>query len=183
MHMPILNCEWLVIFNNIIFNLSSFEFLVVCIGQTLQLVQSNNTFPFVLNQMKMIMITAIVVDDDFDTVEVFSEFLNLKNVEVLGRAYNGFDGVKLYDETRPDIVFSDIWMPEYDGFYLLKNLKESYANSTVVMVTADLTHETDKKLKELNADAVIFKPFKMKKVTELIDQIYQKKILVHSSFK
>lgn len=129
------------------------------------------------------MITAIVVDDDFDTVEVFSEFLNLRNVKILGKAYDGLGGVKLFEETRPDVVFSDIWMPEYDGFYLLENLKKSHIDSTIVMVTADLTQETDKKLKEFKADAVLFKPFKINKIMQILEQISQKKILVSNSFK
>ena len=117
------------------------------------------------------MVTAIVVDDDFDTVEVFSEFLNLRNVEILGKAYNGLDGIKLFEETRPDIVFSDVSMPEYDGFYLLKNLKKSYPDSKIIMVTADMTLETDTKLKEFNADAVIFKPFKINTIIDVVEQI------------
>ena len=75
------------------------------------------------------MTSAIVVDDDFDTVEVFSEFLSLRDIDVLGKAYDGMEGLKLFEEKHPDIVFSDIWMPEYDGFYLLNNLKEKYPNS------------------------------------------------------
>jgi len=113
------------------------------------------------------MTSVIVVDDDFDTVEVFSEFLSLRNIEVLGKAYDGFEGLKLFEEKRPDIVFSDIWMPEYDGFYLLTNLKEKYPDSKIIMVTADLTSETDAKLKSSKADFVIFKPFKIVDVSSL----------------
>jgi len=117
------------------------------------------------------MTSAIVVDDDFDTVEVFSEFLSLRDVDVLGKAYDGMEGLKLFEEKRPDIVFSDIWMPEYDGFYLLNNLKEKYPNSKIIMVTADLTSETDSKLKSSKADSVIFKPFKINDVMNTIEKL------------
>jgi len=117
------------------------------------------------------MTSAIVVDDDFDTVEVFSEFLMLQNIDVLGTAYNGLDGVKLFEEKRPDIVFSDIWMPDYDGFYLLNTLKKSHPKSRIIMVTADLTHETDTKLKASRADSVIFKPFKIDDVMGAIETV------------
>jgi len=117
------------------------------------------------------MTSAIVVDDDFDTVEVFSEFLSLRDIDVLGKAYDGMEGLKLFEEKRPDIVFSDIWMPEYDGFYLLNNLKEKYPNSKIIMVTADLTSETDSKLKSSKADSVIFKPFKINDVMNTIEKL------------
>ncbi len=123
------------------------------------------------------MTSVIVVDDDFDTVEVFSEFLSLRNIDVLGKAYDGFEGLKLFEEKRPDIVFSDIWMPEYDGFYLLTNLKEKYPDSKIIMVTADLTSETDAKLKSSKADFVIFKPFKIVDVMAAIDKLMKAEII------
>lgn len=123
------------------------------------------------------MTSVIVVDDDFDTVEVFSEFLSLRNIDVLGKAYDGLEGLKLFEEKRPDIVFSDIWMPEYDGFYLLTNLKEKYPDSKIIMVTADLTSETDAKLKSSKADFVIFKPFKIVDVMAAIDKLMKVEII------
>ena len=120
------------------------------------------------------MTSTIIVDDDFDTVEVFSEFLTLQNVNVLGKAYNGLDGIRLFEEKKPDIVFSDLWMPEYDGFYLLTNLKKKFKDVKVIMVTADLTTDTDKKLKESNVDAVIFKPFKISQIMDAIDKVSKK---------
>ena len=123
------------------------------------------------------MTSVIVVDDDFDTVDVFSEFLSLRNIDVLGKAYDGFEGLKLFEEKRPDIVFSDIWMPEYDGFYLLTNLKEKYPDSKIIMVTADLTSETDAKLKSSKADFVIFKPFKIVDVMAAIDELMKVEII------
>jgi len=122
-----------------------------------------------MEQIHTNMVTTIVVDDDFDTVEVFSEFLMLRNITVLGKAYDGLEGVKLYEEKRPDVVFSDIWMPKYDGFYLLTNLKKTYPNSKVIMVTADLTQETNDRLKKSNADSIIFKPFKINHIVEAIE--------------
>jgi len=145
--------------------------LVVCNKQTSLFVQNFSTPPFHIEKIQTNMVTAIVVDDDFDTVEVFSEFLMLRNIDVLGKAYNGLDGIKLYEEIRPDIVFSDIWMPKYDGFYLLTNLKKTYPDSKIIMVTADLTRETDEKLKESKADSVIFKPFKTNHVMDAIEKV------------
>ena len=117
------------------------------------------------------MTSAVIVDDDFDTVEVFSEFLSLQNIDVLGKAYNGLDGIKLFEEKQPDIIFSDLWMPEYDGFYLITKLREKFKDAKIIMVTADLTQETDKKLKESNVDAIIFKPFKINQIMKAVEDV------------
>ena len=41
-------------------------------------------------------ITAIVIDDDLDTVELFCEHLELKGIQVIGKGYNGKEAVELY---------------------------------------------------------------------------------------
>ncbi|MDE1762850.1 MAG: response regulator [Thaumarchaeota archaeon] len=64
--------------------------------------------------------TAIVVDDDEDTVNLFAEFLEICDVRVLGKAFDGNQGVEMYKKILPDMVFSDVMMPGYDGFYLLQ---------------------------------------------------------------
>ncbi|MEM4253621.1 MAG: response regulator, partial [Candidatus Nitrosotenuis sp.] len=66
-------------------------------------------------------ITAIIVDDEKDMTEVFAEYLKIIDVDVLGIGHNGKDAVDLYKRHRPDIVFLDLMMPEYDGLYALEN--------------------------------------------------------------
>jgi hypothetical protein len=51
-------------------------------------------------------ITAIIIDDDHDTVDVFKEYLELKNVHVLGKGYNGKDAIALYRQFRPGCCIS-----------------------------------------------------------------------------
>ncbi|MCH7966047.1 MAG: response regulator [Thaumarchaeota archaeon] len=130
------------------------------------------------------MTSAIVVDDDFDTVEVFSEFLSLRDIDIVGKAYDGLEGLKLFEEKHPDIVFSDIWMPNYDGFYLLENLKKNHPESKIIMITADLTQKTFEKLKKLNADSILFKPFEIDNVMNAISKVTneQKKTISNVNF-
>ena len=112
--------------------------------------------------------TSIVVDDDFDTVEVFSEYLELKDIQVLGKGYNGKDAVDLYQKLKPDVVFLDVLMPDYDGFYALEEIRKLNPNSSIIMVTASLTAQTEDKLKELNASAIIYKPYDIDNIVETV---------------
>jgi len=119
------------------------------------------------------MVKVIVVDDDVDTVEVFCEYLEIKNITVLGRGYNGKTAVELYEKHKPDIALLDVMMPEYDGFYALENIKKTNPDAKLIMVTADLTFDTEKKLKELSASAVIYKPYEIDSVIETIHNVYK----------
>jgi DNA-binding response OmpR family regulator len=124
------------------------------------------------------MVKVIVVDDDVDTVEVFCEYLEIKDIKVVGRGYNGKTAVELYEKYRPDIALLDVMMPEYDGFFGLENIKNINPNAKVIMVTADLTFDTEKKLKDLNASAVIYKPYEIDSVIDTIHNVYKQTLTV-----
>ena len=119
------------------------------------------------------MTKAIVIDDDIDTVDVFCEYLELQNVCVLGKGYNGKDAVELYQKFRPDIVFLDSMMPDYDGCYALEKIMQIDRKSIVVMVTADMTADTEQKLTELNATAIVYKPFDINRIMEVIGKLVE----------
>jgi len=117
------------------------------------------------------MIRVIVVDDDRDTVEVFTEYLSLKGIDVVAKGYNGKEAVELYKEYTPDITLLDVMMPEHDGFYGLQNIRRINPNAKVIMVTADLTSDTEKKMHELQASAILYKPYEIDSVVETIDKV------------
>jgi two-component system chemotaxis response regulator CheY len=120
--------------------------------------------------------TAIVIDDDKDTVSVFSEFLHLKGIEVIGCGYDGMEAVDLYSRLNPDIIFLDVMMDNYDGFYALEKIREIKQDAVVVMVTADLNKDTDIKLNKLNASAIIYKPFEIDQIIQVVHKLVHLKI-------
>ena len=117
------------------------------------------------------MITAIVIDDDKNIVDFFSEFLELKGINVVGKGYDGKEAVELYVTLRPDVVFLDVMMDRFDGLYALEEIKKIDHCANVIMVTADLRHDTHVKITSLNATAVIFKPFEMDAVMHAINDL------------
>jgi two-component system chemotaxis response regulator CheY len=102
--------------------------------------------------------TVIVVDDDHDIVDTFCEYLELKCVHVLGKGYNGKDAVELYQRFNPDVVFLDVMMPDYTGYYALEKIKQINPDAKIIMTTADRTEETENRLVELDASYVAYKP-------------------------
>ena len=115
--------------------------------------------------------SVIVVDDDRDTVEVFCEYLKIKGLDVIGKGYNGEEAVELYEKLKPDILFCDVMMPNYDGFYALKKIRSIDPDAKVMMVTADMTSDTEEQLKKLNASAVVYKPYEIDIIMETIDKV------------
>lgn len=85
------------------------------------------------------MTSVIVVDDDEDIVYSMSEFLEMYGINVVGKCYNGLEGVELYNKLHPDAVLLDLMMPEYDGLYALKEIRKIDPKSVVLIVTGGLT--------------------------------------------
>ncbi len=125
----------------------------------------------------------IVVDDDEDTIELFTEFLGMRGIKVVGIGKNGKDALDLYTKHQPDAVLLDVMMPEYDGFFGLEKIKECNPEAKVIMVTADLTDETYRKLESLNASAILYKPYDIENLIQTIkniDHLEEKKTIVIS---
>ena len=121
------------------------------------------------------MISCIVIDDDIDIVRVFSDILELIGLDVLAQGYDGEDAVELYVKHRPeiiftDIIFTDIMMPNTDGFYAIEKISKVNPNAKIIVVTADISSETKQRLDEFNITAVIYKPFDIQTIKQVLTQ-------------
>lgn len=67
------------------------------------------------------MATILVVEDNRTILENTSELLEMEGYSVI-TATNGKEGYSKVLKFLPDLIVSDIWMPEMDGFELLKTL-------------------------------------------------------------
>ncbi len=121
------------------------------------------------------MIRAIVVDDDQTVLEVICEFLQIENIHVVGKGNDGKEAVELFCKLKPDIILLDVMMPRYDGFYALQKIRQYDPFAKVIMVTADLTNDTEKKLKELQVSAITYKPYDIDILVDTIKQVIQSK--------
>ena len=113
----------------------------------------------------------ILIDDDIDTLEIFQDYLEMKGVEVIETGNNGKTAVELYLKHKPEIILLDVMMPEYDGYFALENILKKDSDAKIIMVTADKTAETRKKLIELKASGILYKPYEINTVLETIEKV------------
>lgn len=104
----------------------------------------------------------LVVEDNADIREyIIRSFC--KDFAVLG-ASNGKEGLELTLQNMPDIIISDIMMPEIDGIELCKTLKCDIRTShiPVILLTAKDTTQDKEEGYESGADSYLTKPFSAK---------------------
>ncbi|MCZ7403044.1 MAG: hybrid sensor histidine kinase/response regulator [Candidatus Methanoperedens sp.] len=115
----------------------------------------------------------LVVDDNINDRNLLLELLNADGYEVTS-ASNGVEALEKIRESKPDLVISDIMMPEMDGFGLCRELKKTVETIKipVILYSSSFTDREDEKLvMEEGAAAYIRKPFEIKPFLEKIREI------------
>ncbi|MBN2519698.1 MAG: response regulator, partial [Bacteroidales bacterium] len=135
--------------------------------------------------------TLLIVEDNED----FRFYLkdNLKNEYNVLEAGNGFEGWRVVLESSPDLVVSDLMMPEMDGLELCNKIKTDQRTShiPIILLTARTADQQKKEGFETGADDYITKPFNFEifelrlknliKQREALRKLFQKQIEIEPS--
>jgi len=113
----------------------------------------------------------LVIEDDISLAENIKAYLELKEY-VAKVAHDGIEGLNLCETFSPDLVLSDVMMPEMDGFSMLKQLQKIRKDIPVIILTGK------NKLKDLfeveGIQAFLTKPFNMVELEQKIKAILSK---------
>jgi two-component system LytT family response regulator len=112
---------------------------------------------------------SIIVDDEAAARRSLQTLLEkfCEDVEIVGTASNVPDAVKLIEQTKPDLVFLDIEMPEYSGFELLDFFDK--IDFQIIFVTA--YQEFALKAFEVSALDYLTKPVRIKSLRRAISKM------------
>jgi two-component system LytT family response regulator len=125
------------------------------------------------------MLTAIIIDDEQNGRIALRQKLQdyCADVELIGEAENGEDGMKLIEKQQPDVVFLDIEMPRMDGFEMLHRLPEK--NFHLIFTTA-YDQYAIKAIKYAAFDYLL-KPIEIEELQQAVKRIGEKKLNKSSS--
>jgi len=77
----------------------------------------------------------LFVDDDIHIQRLYKEELIEEGYEVVVAA-NGKEAMEMFEKENPDLVTLDIRLPDIDGIYLLRQMKEKRPKLPIIMSTA-----------------------------------------------
>lgn len=121
---------------------------------------------------------ALIIEDNKDVVRYLHACL--ENDYLVLEAYDGKTGIETAIEKIPDVIISDVMMPEIDGFEVTAMLKKDERTShiPIILLTARATVEDRISGLERGADAYLAKPFnreelrvRMQKMIELRERL------------
>lgn len=117
------------------------------------------------------MAKCIIVDDSKFMRKIISDILSAGGHVIAGEADNGQDGINLYEKLKPDIITMDITMGGKDGINAVKEIKNKYPESKILVVSALNEHTIRMNDNKINADAYITKPFTKEELLAIVDRI------------
>ncbi|UVD79858.1 response regulator [Myroides albus] len=99
-------------------------------------------------------------------------------------ASNGTDGIRLAKELLPDLIISDVMMPDTDGLELCETLKNNIATSHIpIMLLTAKAEQKDKLIGlETGADDYLTKPFSLQELKLRVKNILAFKALLRKKF-
>jgi len=99
----------------------------------------------------------LYVEDEETTRELIKEILETECKEVFV-ASDGQEGLSLYNEKKPDIVLSDIAMPNMDGLEMSEAIKKINPEQPIALFTAFSQSSYIKRAAEIGVATYILKP-------------------------
>jgi len=118
-------------------------------------------------------VTILLVDDDSVILDVLGLLLTDLGHEVQV-ASSGADALLCLDKTKPDLVMSDLHMPDLDGLALLQAVHQRYAELPVVLMTGYGTVETAVEALRGRAFDYLKKPIELADLQACLERVQTK---------
>jgi DNA-binding NtrC family response regulator len=120
----------------------------------------------------------LIIDDEQDIARTIQDILHDEDYQTTTAA-NGAEAEKMREETHPDLILMDVWMPDIDGISLLSQWQESgkIKGVPVIMMSGHATIETAIEATRLGAYDFMEKPLSMAKLLITIEHALQSQLL------
>jgi len=119
-------------------------------------------------------IKILIVEDDPAIAEIHRRFVQrLPGFDVLGVALTLFDAREQIAILKPDLVLLDVWLPDGEGFCLLRELRQAGASLDVILLTAAREASALQEAMRLGVVDFILKPVVFERLRDTLEKYRQ----------
>lgn len=79
----------------------------------------------------------LIIDDDSSVLHLFGQFLE-ENGYSVALAANGKEGLSMMHQQRPDLIITDIMMPEMDGLEVIHEVRMQHPDLPVIAISGGM---------------------------------------------
>lgn len=114
----------------------------------------------------------LIVDDSDVILHTLKDFFEDYDFEVITCA-DGLEGIQKAAEEKPDLIFLDLLMPNFDGMKMLqvKNVLKDIQNIPVIVISANTARRNVMAAMEAGAHKVISKPLDQQLIIKYVNEI------------
>ena len=114
----------------------------------------------------------LVVDDESTVTDLISLILTEEGYEV-STAQNGKEGLKQFESVGPDLIITDIIMPDMEGIEFIKALVKKKKNIPIIVMSGNIIGTKFLKSARLfGAKATLTKPFTTQDLIETVAKLF-----------
>jgi DNA-binding NarL/FixJ family response regulator len=118
------------------------------------------------------MIRVVIVDDHEMVAASLAIVLEaIVDIEVIGHAFNGSEGIEMVGKLSPDVVLMDILMPVMDGITATAIIHHKHPQIKVIVLTASTSADDKEAILEAGAHGFLEKEVHF--MDEILDAIYR----------
>lgn len=119
----------------------------------------------------------LIVDDEIDLLETLGDIFESKGYNVT-MVEDGSKAIELLRKKYFDIILMDLKMPGISGVDSFKEIKSLHPSAAIIMMTAGSVSEEIKEAMGAGVDAVVDKPFNVKKLVATIESILERPLIL-----
>lgn len=118
----------------------------------------------------VVRVQVLIVDDNPKIIDLFKNFFELKGIDI-DFLSSGKDVLEVVKEKNVKFIILDMAMPNYDGFYALKKLKEDNYNmaNVIVLTAAELSNNEKNEIREYGVKEFLEKPVRLNYLLNIIE--------------
>lgn len=125
------------------------------------------------------MIKVVIIDDHKMVIEGMKLLLqNQNDIQVVGTALNGFEGIEKVQEVNPDVVLLDINMPEMNGIDTCKKILKIVPGLKIIAISMHKESSLIKLMLASGAKGYVLKNAGQDEVIEAIKEVYSGKVFL-----
>lgn len=122
------------------------------------------------------MYKVVLVDDEEIIVNGLKKVIDWEkyNCQVVGTAFDVASGTKIICEVNPDILFTDIKMPDNDGLAMIAGLRSEFPNMQITILSGFNDFEYARYAMKLDVCRYLLKPSKISEISEALEEMIRK---------
>lgn len=126
-------------------------------------------------------IKVLLIEDERNLADMIAFFLEEEGYQI-ERAHNAREALQAFPDFKPDIVVTDLMLPETDGNQLVQTLRQ-HSSIPVIMISASTMLNDRLRALKNGADDFLCKPFSLKELDVRINALLRRSSISHHAEK